>query len=102
VSLAACALVTLLRGYRGLVSPMLGRHCRYEPTCSAFALAAVSRHGALRGGLLALWRVARCHPWAPGGYDPVPPRALGAAGEDPAREGLRDRDGLAGHEVSRR
>jgi putative membrane protein insertion efficiency factor len=74
VSIAARAIAMAIRGYRGLVSPLLGRHCGYEPTCSAYALEAVARHGAARGGFLALRRIARCHPWAPGGFDPVPAR----------------------------
>ncbi len=72
MSPAARALCGLLAGYRRFVSPMWGRHCRYEPTCSAYSLVAISRYGALRGGTMTLTRVLRCHPWAAGGFDPVP------------------------------
>jgi uncharacterized protein len=72
VSLPARVLVAAIGLYRGLISPLLGRHCRYEPTCSRYAMDAVSRYGAARGGLMALRRIGRCHPWAPGGFDPVP------------------------------
>lgn len=65
-------LSVLIRGYRYGVSPVLGMHCRFHPSCSAYALEAVERHGALRGTWLAMKRLARCHPWHPGGYDPVP------------------------------
>lgn len=74
MSIAARAVVAAIELYRRLVSPLLGRHCRYEPTCSAYALEAVRTHGAARGAALAVRRVARCHPWAPGGVDPVPAR----------------------------
>ena len=63
----------LLRAYRAVISPLYGEVCRYYPSCSAYALEAVTRHGSLRGSWLAARRLARCHPWAPGGYDPVPP-----------------------------
>jgi putative membrane protein insertion efficiency factor len=66
-------LIVLLRGYRLFVSPLYGQVCRYHPSCSTYALEAVTVHGSLRGSWLALRRLVRCHPWAPGGYDPVPP-----------------------------
>ncbi len=65
-------LIALLRFYRYAISPMLGRNCRFHPTCSEYAIEAVQRHGALRGSWLAARRVGRCHPFNPGGYDPVP------------------------------
>jgi putative membrane protein insertion efficiency factor len=61
----------LLRGYRWAISPMFPPACRYVPTCSEYAMEAVERFGALRGGLMALRRLLRCHPFARGGYDPV-------------------------------
>ncbi|MCF7982873.1 MAG: membrane protein insertion efficiency factor YidD [Thiohalocapsa sp.] len=62
----------ILRGYQYLISPLLGSHCRFHPSCSQYAIEAVDGHGLLRGGLLALRRLGRCHPWHPGGFDPVP------------------------------
>ncbi|WP_428715085.1 membrane protein insertion efficiency factor YidD [Uliginosibacterium sediminicola] len=62
----------LLKAYQYFISPMLGRQCRFHPSCSNYALEAIERHGALRGGSLAVRRVCRCHPWSAGGYDPVP------------------------------
>jgi uncharacterized protein len=76
VNLAARALVALIALYRRLLSPLLPRSCRYEPTCSTYALEAVRIHGALRGTVMAVRRVARCHPWAPGGVDHVPERRV--------------------------
>jgi uncharacterized protein len=64
--------IGLLRAYRFLISPLYGQVCRYHPSCSAYALDAVRRFGAVRGCWLSVRRVARCHPWAAGGYDPVP------------------------------
>ena len=65
----------LLRGYKWAISPMFPAACRYVPTCSEYAMEAVERYGALRGGWLALGRLLRCHPFAHGGYDPVVRRA---------------------------
>lgn len=62
-----------IHAYRWLVSPLLGPRCRYQPSCSAYALQALSVHGPVRGSYLAVRRVMRCHPLRPGGSDPVPP-----------------------------
>ncbi len=62
----------LIRLYQLLVSPYLGPRCRFHPTCSHYAHEAIARYGALRGSLLALRRIGHCHPWHPGGLDPVP------------------------------
>ena len=67
-------LALLVRGYQVLVSPLLGPRCRFYPSCSAYALQALQGHGALRGTWLSVRRVARCHPWNPGGVDLVPSR----------------------------
>lgn len=85
---SACAQATLrrlprqvlmapVRFYRFFLSPWLGSACRFEPTCSAYALQALERHGALRGSALSAGRLMRCHPWCNGGFDPVPERAPG-------------------------
>ena len=66
------AFQALIRTYQLLVSPLLRPSCRFLPTCSEYAAEAIQRHGALRGVGLALWRLARCHPWGGSGYDPVP------------------------------
>jgi len=65
-------LASCIRLYQWLVSPLLGPKCRFHPSCSHYALTAIERFGAMRGGWLALRRLARCHPFHPGGYDPVP------------------------------
>lgn len=65
-------LIGLVRGYRLLLSPWLGSACRFFPTCSAYSLEALQRHGALAGSYLTLRRIGRCHPWCDGGLDPVP------------------------------
>lgn len=65
-------LVLLVRGYRLLLKPWLGNSCRFEPSCSQYALDALKAHGAARGGLLAAGRLLRCHPWCDGGCDAVP------------------------------
>lgn len=65
-------LLFLLKVYRYAISPLLGRNCRFHPSCSEYAIEAVHKHGAWRGSWLALRRVLRCHPFHPGGYDPVP------------------------------
>lgn len=69
----AGVLLALLWVYRRLISPLTPPTCRFYPSCSAYAVTAVRRHGAVRGGWLAVRRVARCHPWNPGGVDDVPP-----------------------------
>ncbi|MBX9793437.1 MAG: membrane protein insertion efficiency factor YidD [Burkholderiaceae bacterium] len=75
-SAAQRALVGLVRLYRLLLSPWLGSSCRFEPTCSVYAIGALETHGAATGSYLAARRVLRCHPWCPGGHDPVPNEKL--------------------------
>jgi hypothetical protein len=67
-------LILLIRGYRTFISPLFAPTCRFHPTCSTYALEAVNRFGPWRGGWLAVRRILRCHPFHPGGYDPVPPK----------------------------
>jgi putative membrane protein insertion efficiency factor len=70
--------LTLIRFYQLVISPWTGASCRFSPSCSAYAYRAIETHGVLRGGMLAVRRLARCHPWNPGGVDHVPPPARGA------------------------
>ena len=69
-------LIALIRGYQLLISPLLGNHCRFYPSCSQYAREAIEYHGVLCGGWLAIRRLLRCHPWHPGGVDPVPEPSL--------------------------
>jgi len=64
-------LIQLVLLYRATLGRLMGGHCRYHPTCSQYAIDAVNKHGAIRGAWLAAKRIARCHPWAAGGYDPA-------------------------------
>jgi putative membrane protein insertion efficiency factor len=68
-------LIGIVRGYRLVLSPWLGSACRFEPTCSAYALQALDRHGAAAGSYLTVHRLMRCHPWCAGGSDPIPEQA---------------------------
>lgn len=78
--LLTLGLQLIIRGYQLLISPMLGPRCRFHPSCSHYAQEALQVHGLRRGGWLALRRISRCHPWYPGGVDPVPAtQTLGTA-----------------------
>ncbi|MFP4053062.1 MAG: membrane protein insertion efficiency factor YidD [Phycisphaerae bacterium] len=79
----ARVLILLVRLYQVTLSPIVGRHCRFQPTCSRYFIEAVKTHGAVRGGGLGLWRILRCNPLCKGGYDPVPP------GKDTREKGLQ-------------
>lgn len=72
MTLAAQIIALPVRAYRLLLSPWVGFNCRYQPTCSAYALEALEQHGAIKGSYLAARRITRCHPWGKDGYDPVP------------------------------
>lgn len=88
MSPAGMVLRGLIRGYQLLISPVLPPACRFVPSCSAYAMEAVARHGAMRGSWLAARRVCRCHPWNDGGYDPVPDldaKITAERGEQPTR-----------------
>ena len=70
--LLARMLIAMVVAYRRYVSPVLPARCRFYPSCSAYSLEALQKHGAIRGTGLTIWRLLRCHPFHPGGYDPVP------------------------------
>ena len=78
--------------YRWMLKPWLGNRCRFEPSCSAYALESLQRHGAARGSLLAGGRLLRCHPWCDGGIDPVPDRFASSAAGLFSRLGLPQND----------
>ena len=82
--------MAVLGAYRRYASPLLGRHCRFHPTCSRYALEAFAAHGPARGALLTLRRLLRCHPLHPGGFDPVPPS--GATKPKGAQQATRHAD----------
>ena len=65
-------LIGVITLYRLSVSPLLGTNCRFQPSCSAYGIEAITRHGALKGGWLTVRRISKCHPWGASGYDPVP------------------------------
>jgi putative membrane protein insertion efficiency factor len=73
VTAAALALRGCVHAYRYTLRGVIGSHCRFHPSCSDYALEALAVHGATRGTLMSATRILRCHPWHPGGYDPVPP-----------------------------
>jgi putative membrane protein insertion efficiency factor len=72
-------LIFLVRAYQWGISPLLGQNCRFYPSCSHYALEAIHEHGALKGAMLAAVRLAKCHPWHPGGMDPVPKKSTDPA-----------------------
>jgi uncharacterized protein len=91
VRLPAMVLLLVFRTWQLLVSPTYGQTCRFYPSCSAYGVEAVRRHGAVRGVWLTARRLLRCHPWNPGGVDPVPPKGRTArcAGHDESVPPLR-------------
>ena len=68
--LAVRLVIVPVKLYRIFISPMIGPHCRFQPTCSEYFIESVRKHGVVRGSLRGLWRICRCHPWSRGGYDP--------------------------------
>jgi putative membrane protein insertion efficiency factor len=89
-------LILLVRGYQRFISPLLGPRCRFYPSCSAYAVESLRTHGAARGSWLALRRLLRCHPWNPGGLDPVPPSTRTARLDASAPAGSTDTAAGAG------
>ncbi|MGH8503002.1 MAG: membrane protein insertion efficiency factor YidD [Gammaproteobacteria bacterium] len=87
------ALILLLKLYRVLLSPYVGQHCRFVPSCSCYAIAAIQTYGAARGGYMALRRLLRCHPWCAGGFDPLP----GGSVADSAARSIAETDKEASH-----
>jgi len=84
------AILAPIRAYQRWISPSRPRRCRYEPTCSAYAVEAIERHGAARGVVLAIWRLGRCNPFSHGGFDPVPRRFTLRAGPVDPRDYHRE------------
>ncbi len=82
-------LMAPIKAYRLLLSPWLGSQCRFEPTCSVYALQALECHGAVKGTALMGWRLLRCHPWCQGGHDPVPLPAAPSIASLPAHSAAR-------------
>lgn len=68
----ALAMIGFVKAWRAVISPLYGNVCRYHPSCSAYGLESLEVHGAVKGSWLTIWRICRCNPWSPGGYDPVP------------------------------
>lgn len=96
-------LVSLVQVYRYGISPLLPKNCRYEPSCSSYALTALRLHGPLKGGWLAFSRICRCHPWGGWGYDPVPePTARSGEADKNSFSATRSSDQLAGLKTSNR
>ncbi|HWF82051.1 MAG TPA: membrane protein insertion efficiency factor YidD [Streptosporangiaceae bacterium] len=93
-SAVARLLIVLVTGYRKVISPLMAPRCRFYPSCSAYALEAISVHGAGRGSWLAIRRLSRCHPFHPGGLDPVPPARVGGA-KAPHEASAADREAEA-------
>jgi putative membrane protein insertion efficiency factor len=85
--IARAVAVTPIVVYQRVLSPLLPRRCKYEPTCSHYAVDAIREYGILRGAVLALWRLLRCNPWSYGGYDPVEDQRLFAVGVGGSRSG---------------
>lgn len=79
--------IRLIRFYQRFISPQLGHNCRFTPTCSEYAVQALQIHGALKGSLLAAWRILRCNPFGKYGYDPVPPKGRWINPERKVRRG---------------
>jgi putative membrane protein insertion efficiency factor len=95
IRIPALILIGIFRLWQLLASPTYGQTCRFYPTCSSYGVEAVRVHGAVRGGWLAVRRIGRCHPWNPGGVDPVPPRkhtneGIHVHGDEAARSGRVD------------
>jgi putative membrane protein insertion efficiency factor len=67
------AIIGVIQLYQRFLSPLLGANCRFSPTCSAYAVEAIERHAAVKGGVMSVWRILRCNPFGGHGYDPVPP-----------------------------
>jgi putative membrane protein insertion efficiency factor len=85
VDLARLGIIKMIKGYQYFLSPFFGQHCRFHPSCSNYAIGAIEHYGILRGGMLALRRLGRCHPMSAGGLDPVP--VVSRADREPAIDG---------------
>ena len=73
-NILAWVMLGVIHAYRLVLSPYMGKQCKFQPTCSQYGLDSIQTHGAIKGGLLTLWRIVRCNPWTKGGYDPTPPK----------------------------